>query len=72
MGDAGGELTEGSELLCLDQAVLCGAQVFQRLRQFARAGFHAFEQPHILDRDRCLVSKCRDQLDLFVGERPHF
>ena len=41
-------------------------------RQFARAGFHAFEQPHILDCDRGLVGEGGDQFDLFVGERPHF
>ena len=40
-------------------------------RQFARAGLHAFEQAHVLDRDRRLIGECRDQLDLFVGERPH-
>ena len=40
--------------------------------QFARAGLHAFEQAHVLDRDRRLVGKCRDQLDLLVGEWPHF
>ena len=40
--------------------------------QFARAGLHAFEQAHVLDCNRGLVGECRDQLDLFVGERPHF
>ena len=30
------------------------------------------EQPHILDRNRSLVGKCRDQLDLLVGERLYF
>ena len=57
--DAGGELTERGELLCLHQAVLRGAQILQRLRQFARAGLHAFKQAHILDCDRGLVGKCR-------------
>ena len=30
------------------------------------------EQAHVLDRDRGLVGKGRDQLDLLVGERPDF
>ena len=42
--DAGGELTERGELFGLHQAVLCGAQVLQRFRQFAGAGLHIFEQ----------------------------
>ena len=29
------------------------------------------EQPHVLDRDRRLVGKRGDQLDLLLGERPH-
>ena len=70
--DAGSELTERGELLRLDKAVLRGAQILQRCGQFARAGLHAFEQPHILDCDRCLVGKCGDQLDLFIGKRTHF
>ena len=70
--DAGGELTERGEFLRLHQAVLRGAQILQRLRQFARAGLHAFEQAHVLDCNRGLVGECRDQLDLLVGERAHF
>src|SRR5262245_56472329 len=30
--DTGGKLTKGSELLRLDETVLCGSQVFERLR----------------------------------------
>ena len=69
--DAGGQLAERGELLGLDQAVLRGPQVLQRLRQFAGAGLDAFEQPHVLDRDRRLVGEGRDQLDLLVGEWPY-
>jgi His Kinase A (phospho-acceptor) domain len=29
------------------------------------------EQPHVLDRDRCLVGKGLNQLDLLFGERPY-
>ena len=29
------------------------------------------EQPHVLDCNRCLIGEGLDQLDLFVGERPH-
>ena len=41
--DAGGQLSERGQLLGLHQAVLRGAQFFQRLRQFAGTGFHFFE-----------------------------
>src|SRR5262249_11961976 len=43
--------------------------LLQGLRQFCRARLNAFEQSHILDCDRRLVSECRYELDLFVGER---
>ena len=59
--DAGGELAERGELLRLHQAVLRGAEVLQRLRQFARAGFYAFKQANILDCNRGLVSERRCQ-----------
>ena len=42
------------------------------MRQFARAGLHAFEQTHVLDCNRGLVGERRCQLDLFIGERAHF
>ena len=71
MRDTGGELPERGELLCLNEAILRGAQVLQRFRQFARAGLNAFKQPHVLDRNRRLVRERRDQLDLFVGEWTH-
>ena len=67
--DAGGQLPKRGELLGLDQAVLRGPQILQRLRQFARARFFRFEQPHILDCDRRLVGEGRYQLDLLIGER---
>ena len=47
------------------------AQLLDRLRKFARARLHLVEQPHVLDRDHCLVGEGCDQLDLLVGERPH-
>ena len=71
MRDAGGQLAERGELFGLHQAVLRGPQVLQRFRQFARAGFHAFEQPHVLDRDHRLVGEGGDQLDLLVAKRLH-
>ena len=42
--------------------------LLQRLGQFARAGLHLVEQPHVLDRDHRLVCEGRDKLDLLVGE----
>ena len=55
--DAGGQLAERGEFLGLHQAVLRGAQVLQRLRQFAGAGLHAFEQPRVLDGQHGLVPR---------------
>ena len=51
VGDAGGELAEGSELLRLDQPVLRLAQVVERGGELLRARLHLIEQPGILDRD---------------------
>ena len=48
------------------------AQLLDRLRELARARLHLVEQPHVLDRDHRLIGKRSDQLDLLVGERPHF
>jgi hypothetical protein len=39
--------------------------------KFARARLHLVEQPHILDRDHCLVGEGLKQRDLLVSERPH-
>ena len=71
MRDAGGELAKRGKLLRLHQAVLRGAQVLQRGGQFARASLDAFEQADVLNCNRGLVGKGRDQLDLLVGEGPH-
>src|SRR5262245_21261601 len=70
--DACRQVTERGELLRLYQTVLCGAQILQRCRQFARSCFYAFKQPHILDRNGRLVRKGRDQLDLLVSKGPNF
>ena len=72
VSDAGGELTERGELLRLDEAVLRGAQILQRCGQLARTSLHAFEQTNILNRNRRLVSKCCNQLNLLVSEWPDF
>ena len=68
--DAGGELAERGELLGLDQAILRGAQILERVRQLSGALLHLLEQPHVLDRDRGLVGKGRDKFDLLLGEGP--
>ena len=47
----------------LDEAILRGPQVLQRLRQFARASLHALEQARILDRHHRLVCKGLQQVD---------
>ena len=64
MGDTGCELPERSEFLGLHQALLRGAQVFERFREFAGAGLHLLEQTRILDGDHGLVGKSLQQLDL--------
>src|SRR6516225_7731667 len=46
-----------------------GGLLFQRFAQFLGARFYLIEQPHVLDRDRGLVGKGFDQLDLLVGKR---
>ena len=66
--DAGGELAERSKLLGLHQAVLRGAQVFERKRQFPGALLHLFEQPHVLDGDDGLVGEGLHQFDLALAE----
>jgi len=38
------------------------------LRQFAGAGFNALEQPHVLNRNHCLIGKRGEQFNLLVGE----
>ena len=65
--DAGGQLAQRGKLLSLDQTVLRSPQILQRFRQFAGASLHAFEQPHVLDRDHRLVSECRQQFDLLIS-----
>ena len=70
--DTGGQLAQRRKLLRLDQAVLGSAEVLQRFRQFARSGLNTLEQSHVLDRDRGLVGKGRNQFNLFIGEWPDF
>src|SRR5882757_306403 len=71
MGDAGGELAERSEFLGLHQAILRGAQLIERERQFPGPLLNLAKQSRILDRDDGLVGKGSDQIDLLVGEWPH-
>ena len=70
--DAGGQLAERGELLGLHQAVLRGAQVFQRLRQFARAGLTLSNRRTFSIAIAAWSAKVDDQLDLLLGERAHF
>src|SRR5262249_38466451 len=42
-----------------------------RLRQLARAPLLGFEEAHVFYREHRLVGERLNQLDLFVGERPH-
>ena len=46
--------------------------LFECFAQFAVAGLNLLEQPHILDGDHRLVGEDGEQLDLLLGERPHF
>src|SRR5262249_25773000 len=45
--------------------------VFARQLQLPVLVLDFVEQPHVLDRDRRLVSESRYQVDLLVGERTH-
>ena len=46
--------------------------LLQRLGQLAVRCLQLVEQPRVLDRDDGLVGERLHQLDLLVGERPHF
>ena len=46
--------------------------LLQRLAQIIRALAQLVEKPCILDGDDCLRGEVRNQLNLLVGERPHF
>jgi hypothetical protein len=39
------------------------------LGKLLRSRLHLLEQPHVFDRDHCLVGESLHQLDLLVGER---
>ena len=71
VGDAGGELAERRKLFGLHQAILRGAQVFQRFAQIVGALPQFVEQPRVLDGDHGLGGEVLHQRDLLVGERPH-
>src|SRR5262249_23347928 len=64
--NAGGELTQRGQLLCLHQAVLRGTQIFKGGPEFAGSCLHALEQAHILDRDHRLIGKNADKIDLLL------
>ena len=49
----------------------CRRLLLQRLGQIVGALLQLLEQPHVLDRDHCLVGEGLDELDLLVGEWPH-
>ena len=61
----------GEEAITLQDIGAAGL-VSQRLGQVAGLCLHLVEQPYVLDGDRCLVGKCRDQFDLLVGEWARF
>src|SRR5207245_9169546 len=46
--------------------------ILARLGKLAALVLDFFEKTDILDRDRSLVSKCLDYLDLLLSERPYF
>src|SRR5215831_12305418 len=61
MGDAGGELTERSQLLCLDKAILRGPQIFQR-------GLNVLEQARVLNCHSRLGGKSLNQINRVLRE----
>ena len=71
MRDTSGELSKRRQLLCLDEAVLRGSQLLQRVGQLSRSCLHLLEQPNVLDCDHSLISEGRYQLDLLVREQSH-
>src|SRR5215831_1559606 len=49
----------------------CGCLMLQGFPQFCVALLNLLEQPHVLDRNYSLVSKCLQKRDLLLGERAH-
>ena len=45
--------------------------LLQRFGKLPRALLLGLKQPHVLDRDHCLVGEGGDQFDLLFGERPY-
>src|SRR3954470_343659 len=68
MRDTSGDLTQGGELLSLNEAVLRSAELLERAAELARPRLHLLKEPHVFDRDGSLVGKRRDELDLLLGE----
>src|SRR5215204_2531205 len=63
MRDAGGQLTEGRELLRLNQSILGGSELFKRVRQFARTGSYVLEQASVLNREHRLRGESLQEVD---------
>src|SRR5260370_2050703 len=70
--DARGELPERGELLRLNKAILCGAQILQRKRKLLGSFLHLFEHADVADGDHRLIGKSLQQGNLLVAERMHF
>src|SRR6516164_5801846 len=63
MRDPSGQLAERGKLFRLDETVLRGPQILQRLGQFARAALDTLEQPRILYSQHRLRREGLQQLD---------
>jgi hypothetical protein len=68
----GGELPKRGELLCLNKAILCGAQLLQRKRKLLGSLLHLFEHADVADGDHGLIGKGLQQGNLFITERMYF
>src|SRR5262249_10145991 len=62
------ELAERSKLLGLDQAILSGAQVIQRPRQFSGALLDFLKQSSVLNGDKGLICKSGGEFYLLLAE----
>src|SRR5215204_4481201 len=69
MRDAGGQLTERRELLCLNQSILSDSELFKRVRQFARTGSYVLEQTGVLNREHRLRGESLQEGDRRVREQ---
>src|SRR5215208_3727252 len=72
MRDAGGQLAERRELLCLNQPLLRGSELFERFCQFPGPSFNVLEQARVLNGKHGLGRERLEQVDRRAWEHTRF